>query len=1002
MLFSRLSLNRLSSGGLIDRSVPYSFSWNGSVLHGYRGDTLASALLANGEHLVGRSFKYHRPRGIVAAGADEPNAIVQVGLGARTIPNLRATQVELYDGLSARSVNCWPSLRFDIAAINSIWAGLLPAGFYYKTFMRPAGLWRFYEGFIRKAAGLGTAPQAPDPDHYDHMHAHCDVLVIGAGASGLAAALGAARSGARVILADEQAIIGGGIYQERTAIDGFAAPQWAAQVLDELSGCANVRLLLRTTVTGLYRDHFAIALERRHDHLPPGSGHGPRQRQWRIRAKRMIIAAGALERPLVFSNNDRPGVMLAGAVSEYLARFAVCPGRQTVVFTNNDSAYAAALALHGAGCSVRAVVDVRESVYSAAARAVRERGIEILNGHVVTDTGGTMRVREVKIMERTGDSVRRPVRIEPCDLLAVSGGWNPAVHLHSHYGGKVSFDDTSHTFVPLPMAGGPVSVGAAAGGFALDECLRDAYATGSRAGGGCGGSVPAFMLTPPLAAAAPLEAMWLVPGPTRPEELPKQFVDLQNDTSAADLKLAVREGYRSIEHVKRYTALGFGTDQGKLGNINGLGIVAEALKVAPATVGTTTFRPPYSPMTMGAVAGRHVGALLDPVRKTAMHEWHGAHGAQFENVGQWQRPWYYSKPGESMAQAVDRECLAVRRAAGMIDASTLGKIDVRGRDAAEFLDRIYTNGWKKLAVGRARYGIMLGEDGMVMDDGVCARLAEDRYFMTTTTGGAAHVLAWMERWRQTEWPDLEVFFTSVTDAWAIVAVAGPCARDVLGAVCQDIDLATRAFPFMSFREGTVAGVQARVFRVSFSGELAFEINVAADYGQKVWDAVFAAGEAYGITPYGTEAMHVLRAEKGFVIVGQDTDGSVTPGDLGMDWMVAKHKDFIGKRSLSRSDCLRTDRKQWVGLCTLDPEVVLPEGAQLVNEPFTRLPAPMVGHVTSSYRSATLGRAIALALVKGGRGRHGETIYASLADGRLVPARIGPAVFYDPRGIRLHG
>ena len=996
---------RLPARGLVDRSEPINFRFNGRTLTGYAGDTLASALLANGIHLVGRSFKYHRPRGIVGSGAEEPNALVQVGYGALTIPNLRATQVEIVEGMDARSVNVWPSVEFDFGAINSWFARILPAGFYYKTFMRPAFMWHWYEKQIRKAAGFGVAPDGPDPDTYDHMNAHTDVLVVGAGPSGIAAALAAARKGARVILADERHELGGSALYTRDAIDGQPAEEWVRASLDELQSMPKVRVFSRTTAFGAYRENFVALVERRTDHLASPPEHVSRQRMWRVRAKHIVIATGSLERPLVFGNNDRPGVMLSGAVSTYVNQFGVAPGRRAVVFTNNDHAYQTALDLCDAGVDVTALVDVRASGAGAVAAEVEARGITVLKRHVVCQVDGKKRVSAAEIRPLKDDgSVGGPSRIESCDMLAVSGGFSPVVHLHAHPGGRTAYDPERAAFVATDAALDQTIAGSAAGDETLAACLESGFSAGDDAAKAAGvtGRELGHRASAESAPLNDAETIWQVPNPLGMSRGPKAFVDYQNDTSAADLHLAVREGYHSIEHVKRYTALGFGTDQGKLGNINGMGIVSSALGLAPDAVGTTTFRPPYSPVTFGAVAGRALGGLLDPVRKTAIHPWHEAHGALFENVGQWHRPWYYPKPGETMQQAVDRECLAVRNAVGIMDASTLGKIDVRGPDAAEFLDRIYTNGWKKLAVGRARYGLMLGEDGMVMDDGVSARLADDHYYMTTTTGGAAHVLGWMERWAQTEWPELKVYFTSVTDEWTTISIAGPNARSVLESVGTDIDLDSETFPFMSFKFGQVAGMDARVFRVSFSGEHAFEINVPANYGRAMWEAVFAAGESYGITPYGTEAMHVLRAEKGFVIVGQDTDGSVTPHDLGMSWIVAKHKDFLGKRSLSRSDCVRTDRKQLVGLLTEDPEEVLVEGAQLVDEPFTRLPAKMVGHVTSSYWSAALGHSIALAVVKGGHHRHGETVYAPMADGRVIPAKIGPSVFYDVKGVRLHG
>ncbi len=589
-----------------------------------------------------------------------------------------------------------------------------------------------------------------------------------------------------------------------------------------------------------------------------------------------------------------------------------------------------------------------------------------------------------------------------CQVLAVSGGWNPTIHLHCQSGGRPQYDDSQACFIPGKSVQSERSAGSALGIFQLANCLRDGIDAGVHAVREAGYE-PASIDIPYVSGASDsyIEPMWDVPDGVLPGRGGRKFVDYQNDTTVADIALAAREGYRSIEHVKRYTALGFGTDQGKTGNINGLAILAEHLGQSIPATGTTTFRPNYTPVTFGAIAGRELGAVyFDPVRKTPMHHWHVAHGAVFEDVGQWKRPWYYPKAGETMESAVSRECLATRRGIGLLDASTLGKIEVRGRDSAEFLNRIYTNAWSKLEINRCRYGLMLGEDGMVMDDGVSSRLGDNHYYMTTTTGGAAHVLGWMERWHQTEWPELEVFFTSVTDRWAVASIAGPNSRALLGGLCSDIDLSAEAFPFMSLREGSVAGISARVFRISFSGELAFEINVSADDGATLWESLMEAGSEYDITPYGTETMHVLRAEKGYVIVGQDTDGSVTPADLGMDWIVSKTKDFIGKRSLVRSDMLRENRKQLVGLVTEQPQKVLPEGPQLVNEPSTDYPVPMTGHVTSSYYSPILGHSIALALVKGGHSRMGASVYAPTLDGQLIEAIITSPVFYDPEN-RLH-
>lgn len=1005
--------NRLPKGGRIERKQAIEFSFDGKVYQGYQGDTLASALLANGVNLIARSFKYHRPRGILGVGAEDPNAIVQIGRGARTLPNIRATQCELYEGLQAYSVNAWPSLNFDLRAVNGAFGKLMPAGFYYKTFMWPAKLWLAYERQIRKAAGFGTAPELPDPDHYDKMNAHCDVLVVGAGPAGLAAALAAARSGARVMLVDEQNELGGSLLaQPDETIDGEPALDWLTRTLRELAQVPDITLLSRTTAFGYYDHNFVALCERRTDHLPPASAvAGPRQRLWRVRARRVILATGSIERPLVFGNNDRPGVMLASAVSTYLKRYAVKPGQRALVFSNNDSAYRTALDLQRAGVEVAALIDSRHAVDGYWQAQVRARGIDIRSGQAVVDIQGGKRIDGARVMALSADgrSVTGAINGIACDLVAVSGGWNPAVHLHSQAGGKNVWDDTKACFVPAsaPEQGSQRnrSVGAARGVFDLPGCLQDGYQAGAEAVMALGYSgVPNW--TPAVLAEQAeqaLKPLWLVPHSKPSGQGPKQFVDFQNDTSAADIQLAVREGYHSVEHVKRYTALGFGTDQGKLGNINGMAILADALGQSIPKTGTTTFRPAYTPTTFGALAGRDLGdELFDPVRKTAIHSWHEEHGAVFEDVGQWKRPWYFPQTGESMHDAINRECLAVRNSVGVMDASTLGKIDIQGPDAAEFLNWVYINGWTKLGVGRCRYGLMLQEDGMVFDDGVTTRLGDQHFLMTTTTGGAATVLNWLERWLQTEWPHMKVYLTSVTDHWATISVAGPNARNVLRKLCTDIDFDTEAFPFMSYREGTVAGVRGRVMRISFTGELSYEINVPANAGRAVWEAVMEAGADFNITPYGTEAMHILRAEKGYVIVGQETDGSVTPVDLGMAGMLGK-KEFLGKRSLQRSDTVRTDRKQLVGLLSKDPQQVLQEGGQVIASPdVSAQPVPMLGHVTSSYYSACLQKAIALALLKNGHQRLGETLFVADTHGRITPVEVVKPVFYDPEGVRLHG
>jgi len=992
--------HRLPSGGRIDRSRRISFTFNGRQYQGYHGDTLASALLANGVSLVARSWKYHRPRGILAAGVEEPNALVQLFDGARTIPNARMTEISLTDGLTATSIHASPSVEFDLGAINGFFSRLIPAGFYYKTFMASPGIWHFFEKKIRAASGLGVSPAVPDPDRYDKRYAHCDVLIVGAGIAGLSAALAAGRSGARVIICDEQSEPGGWLLSSNDTIDGFPATHWVQRTLEELKTLPEVTILPRTTAFG-YHGHDLITLaERRSDHLPASQAPVFRERLWKVRARHTILATGAHERPLVFANNDLPGILLASAVSTYLLRYAVLPGKNAIVFTNNDAGYDAALALHDVGANV-IVVDARTTPDGSNTALARANHIEILAGQVITEARGGKHVRSVSIQSlNDNQQLSGQVQTLSCDLVAVSGGYSPVIHLQSQAGSKPVWDDSIAALIPGPSVQHETSAGACRGLRTLAECAEDGFQQGVNAARASGANNPAGN-APHLTQTDPghLRPLWQVPHAKGTARAPKQFVDLQNDVTAADLHLAVREGYESIEHVKRYTALGFGTDQGKTGNINGMGIVAQALDKPIAEVGTTTFRPNYTPVTFGTVAGLELGDAFEPIRTTAIHDWHVQHGALFEDVGQWKRPWYYPKPDEDLHAAVKREVLAVRNSVGTLDASTLGKIDIQGPDAHVLLNWIYCNAWSKLGIGRCRYGLMLDENGMVFDDGVTVRLAEHHFLMHTTTGGAARVLSWMERWLQTEWPHLKVYLTSVTDHWATTAVAGPNSRKLLQTLCTDIDFDDEAFPFMSYREGTVAGVKARIMRISFSGERSYEVNVPAAQGLKVWEAIQSAGQPFGITPYGTETMHVLRAEKGYVIVGQDTDGSVSPIDLGMGGMVSQTKDCLGKRSLLRSDTASKNRKQFVGLLTEDPTIVLDEGAHIVEGPNPGIPAPDLGHITSSYASPTLGRSIALALVRGGLERMDERVYVAMRDGRTVPATITGTVFFDPKSER---
>ena len=988
---------RLSEGGRIDRARPVTFTFNGKRYRGFHGDTIASALLANGVHFVGRSWKYHRPRGIVTAGVEEPNAIVQLERGAHTVPNARATEVEIYEGLTAESVNAQPSIELDRRALFQKLGRFIPAGFYYKTFMWPKRLWPFYEKLIRDTAGFGEAPDRPDPDRYEKTYAHCDVLIVGAGPAGLAAAHSAAATGARIMLIDDQPYPGGSLLGQSLTIDGQPAAAWIARIVDGLRALPEVTILSRTTVFGYHDHNLLTACQRMTDHLPLSQRRGPRERLWKIRARRVVLATGAHERPLVFGGNDLPGVMLASAVSTYIHRYGVLSGRRAIVFTNNDSAYRCALDLKRFGTEVT-VVDARRSGDGTLPRAARDAGIEIVNEAAVTKTEGKYRVRSATVASYRGGALGSQIAEYECDLIAMSGGWNPALHLFAQSGGSARWDEEKACFVPDAAKQAAVCAGAVTGEWRLDAVLRQGALAGRDAAAlvGCSAEkLPVWQTAQQLD--DPLTPLWLVAERAAIARGPKRFVDFQNDVTAADVHLAAREGYDSVEHMKRYTALGLGTDQGKLGNITGLAIFADALGQSIPETGTTTFRPNYTPVTIGAFAGRELGDFLDPIRKTCIHEWHVDRGAVFEDVGTWKRPLFYPRAGEDLHAAVGRECQAVRNTAGILDASTLGKIDVQGPDAVELLEWMYTNSWGNLAIGKCRYGLMLDENGMVFDDGVTTRIAENHFLVSTTTGGAARVLNWMERWLQTEWPQLKVYLTSVTDHFATFAVAGPNSQRVLQSVCDNVDFSNAAFPFMSMREGSVAGVQARIMRISFSGELSYEVNVPANSGRAVWDALVVAGEPHGITPYGTEAMHVLRAEKGYIIVGQDTDGSVTPHDLGMHALATKSRDFLGKRSLTRADTAAGNRKQFVGLLASDSAFVLPEGAQLVDS--ADRSGISIGHVTSSYMSPTLGRSIALGLVQSGRDRIGQDVAIAVASGKQMTAKICSPVFYDAEGAR---
>ncbi len=989
---------RTKTGGRIDRQKSVSFQFDGKTYQGYEGDTLASALLANGVHLMGRSFKYHRPRGVLSAGSEEPNALVTVRRdGRRVTPNLRATEVALYQGLEAHSQNRWPSLNFDVGAINSLMARFIPSGFYYKTFMWPRKAWdALYEPIIRQAAGLGDAPTEPDPDVYLNTYAHCEILVVGGGPAGLAAALSASQGEGRVILVEDGAELGGSLLIERDAlIDGQPALDWLASARQQLAARPNVTILTRATAFAYNAHNMVCVTERLSDHRADAQPGEARERLWQIRAGDVILAQGAVERPLVFPDNDRPGVLLAEAARTYLNRYGVTPGRRVVVATGHDSAYRVAIELQAAGVEIAALADLRPTPSGPWVERAQGLGIKVLKGTAITGTSGGRRVTGARLSPLIGMAqVGKPDWIA-CDAVLMSGGCTPSVHLWSQSRGKVKWDEALDAFLPSEAAERAICVGAGAGRFDLAEVLADGAQTGARLAGLK--TPPAFHVeATPL---APRGVVGAVPHDRGPNAL--AFVDWQNDVTAKDLKLAVREGFQSIEHLKRYTTTGMATDQGKTSNLNALAIASDLLDRPIPAIGLTTFRMPFTPVTFGTLAGLARGDLFDPVRCTPMHGWAEAKGAVFEDVSLWKRARYFPQGGEDMHAAVARECLAVRSRAGIFDASTLGKIEIVGPDAAEFLNRFYINAWTKLGVGRCRYGVLLREDGFVMDDGVVGRLAADRFHLTTTTGGAARVLAMMEDYLQTEWPDLRVACTSTTEQWAVIAVQGPKARDIVSRVTS-LDLSSERLPHMSLVEGEVAGAPARLFRVSFTGELGYEINVPSDRGLEVWEKVVAAGAEFGLTPYGTETMHVLRAEKGFIIVGQETDGTATPDDVGLGWAIGKAKpDFVGKRSLARPSMSDPDRKQLVGLLTERPETVLEEGAQIVASPGGTPPLALIGHVTSSYASATLGRSIALAMIQGGRARMGQKLYSPSPQGDIAVTVCAP-VFYDPEGERVNG
>ncbi|RVD30943.1 sarcosine oxidase subunit alpha [Mesorhizobium sp. M4B.F.Ca.ET.017.02.2.1] len=987
--------HRLADGGLIDRSVPLSFRFDGKTLLGFQGDTLASALVANGVKLVGRSFKYHRPRGILTAGSEEPNALVELRSGARREPNTKATTAELYDGLEAASQNRWPSLRHDFLSVNQLFAPIFVAGFYYKTFMWPAKFWEaVYEPAIRRAAGLGRAAGIADPDHYDKAWAHCDVLIAGSGPAGLAAALAAGRSGARVILCEEDFVPGGRLLADGGTIDGLPAAEWIARTLAELGSMPDVRIMTRTTLFGVYDGGTYGAIERVNDHLPVPPEHQVRQRLWRIVAKRSIVAAGAIERPIVFAGNDTPGVMMASAMRSYIGRYAATPAKRVALFTNNEDGWRTVETAIAAGLQVAAVIDARPDVSPQHRSLASKNGFPVLNGSVTGVDGGKDGVRKIAV------SLTGGARAEvDADGLAVSGGWNPSVGLTSYHRGRPKWRDDIAAFVPDGAPPGMVAVGAANGAFGLGACLRHGFEAGAAAAsdsrrGGTAGSAPvandeAFSLTP----------LWHIPGKG------KAFVDQQHDVTASDVELAQREGFESVEHLKRYTTLGMATDQGKTSNIAGLAIMAAVTGKSIPETGTTIYRPPYVPVAIGAFAGHHRDETFHATRLTPSHHWAAEQGAVFVDTGLWKRAQWYPRAGEKdWLESVTREVKAVRGGVGFCDVSTLGKIDVHGPDAGVFLDRVYINSFSNLAVGKARYGLMLREDGIVYDDGTTSRLAEDHYFLTTTTAKAGLVMQHLEFCRQVLFPELDVQLTSVSDQWAQFSIAGPKTRDLLREIVDPAeDLSNEGFPFMGAREVALrGGIKARLFRLSFSGEMAFEISVPARYGEALVRNLMIAGKPFGVIPYGTEALGVMRVEKGHV-AGPELNGTTTAADLGLGKMMSTKKDFIGRVMAGREALVAPDRLVVVGIKPTDKARRLRSGAHVI--PKGQIPGPGndQGYVTSVCFSPTLDQWIGLGLVERGRERIGDIVRAhDPLRGEAYDVELCNPVFYDPEGGRQRG
>ncbi len=991
---------RLEKGGLINRSKKISFKFNGKKYYGYEGDTIASALLANGVHLVGRSFKYHRPRGFFGAGVDEPYAIVQMYRNNEVDPNVRATEQELFEGLEAKSVNCWPSVQFDIGAINNFLNRFFPAGFYYKTFMWPKSFWyNIYEPIIRKAAGFGAASIKHDKERYEHKYEYCDLLITGSGPSGLASAYAAAQNGAKIILAEDKPRFGGSLLTSDVTIGNQSGDEWANKIISELKSMPNVIVKNRSQVFGYYDHNMLVMSERVSDHLPKSEKYTPKQRLWYIRAKEVIISSGSIERPLVFGNNDTPGVMLSSAAKEYMKVYGVLVGKNPIVFTNNDSGYETAIEFKKNGIDPL-VLDTRKSPDSEIIKEAKELNIKIKNSYVVVAAKGYKKVKSADISKISDDKTKiSEIENIKCDSICVSGFWTPSIHLASQSGNKTKFNEQIDAFIPNQKKQKESTLGSANGIFTLEETLQTSFEKGNEL------SKQFTNNDKKISAPAVIEKktskhdkFWCVPLPKGKKY--KRFLDFQNDVAVSDIELAIKEGYRSIEHVKRYTTLGMATDQGKTSNLNGLQLVSEIENKVVPQVGHTTFRPPYTPVSIGAIVGREVGKHSKPTRKSPMHYWHEKNNAVFVDAGVWLRPRYYKQGNENLFEASKREAKNVRENVGVCDVTTLGKIDIKGPDSAEFLNRVYTNAWLKLPVGKARYGVMLREDGIVMDDGTTTRISENHYHMTTTTAQAANVLSHLEYYLQLVWPELNVNVVSSTEQWAGAAIAGPKSRDVLKKLFPDLDVSNEGLPFMGYMEGKLFGVDAKIYRISFSGELAYEVNVESDNGNFMWEKIIEVGKEFNIQPYGTEALSTLRIEMGHV-AGSELDGRTIPYDNSLEGLVSKKKDFIGKRSLIKKAFTASDRQKIVGVVPLDKKTSIPEGSYIVKDAKAKLPNPKLGHVSASCWSVEYDNPFSLAIIKDGKNMIGQKLYAlSPLKNKTIPVEIVSSHYVDPKGERV--